>query len=465
MIDAIMARIRRQVDSTNGDDEESASSLLIRTVPAAAPTDDYDDDDDQQPFTPLLAAAAAANSDDGDGVSRHRQTLNYIRTDSFEHRHHRVQGGRRGARAAGGGAGTRTQTANFLTRAIEAVRQQHTTTTDQEVQHVEASEEPHCSWFPCCETRRRLRSWSIMKWLVPPTYYDNNNNNNWKQHLSKDCVAGLTVGLMVVPQSMSYARLAGLPVEFGLYSALMPLVAYAVFGTSRQLAVGPAALLSLLLHQGLTALLQQQQFVTPQDYQTAYNNLAVQCSLLVGLVYLLLGACRLGFVTIFLSHAVVAGFTQTGAALLIALSQVKYLVGYEVAGDRLPELLRSLFASHHNSDNNKTFNPVTFVLGTVAIALLVALKRIDVKRHPQYQWLRPAGPLLVTTGALVLTVVLNFWSAKGVTVPTVGPIPRGVPEVTLHLLWTPIVSDFKQLFWVVIPMVIVGFMESIAIGK
>ena len=82
---------------------------------------------------------------------------------------------------------------------------------------------------------------------------------HWKQHLSKDCVAGLTVGLMVVPQSMSYARLAGLPVEFGLYSALMPLVAYAVFGTSRQLAVGPVALLSLLLHQGLTALLQQQQ--------------------------------------------------------------------------------------------------------------------------------------------------------------------------------------------------------------
>ena len=158
----------------------------------------------------------------------------------------------------------------------------------------------------------------------------------------------------------------------------------------------------------------------------------MQCSLLVGIVYLLLGACRLGFVTIFLSHAVVAGFT-TGAALLIALSQVKYLVGYDVAGDRLPELLRSLFASHHNSDNNKTFNPVTFVLGTVAIALLVALKRIDVKRHPQYQWLRPAGPLLVTTGALVLTVVLNFWSAKGVTVPTVGPIPRGVPEVTLPL--------------------------------
>jgi len=302
-----------------------------------------------------------------------------------------------------------------------------------------------------------------MKWLVPPTYY---SSDCWKQHLSNDCVAGLTVGLMVVPQSMSYARLAGLPVQFGLYSALMPLVAYAVFGTSRQLAVGPVALLSLLLYQGLTTLLkdQQQQYATPQDYQTAYNNLAVQCSLLVGIVYLLLGACRLGFVTIFLSHAVVAGFT-TGAALLIALSQVKYLVGYDVAGDRLPELLRSLFSGHHD---NKTFNPVTFVLGTVAIALLVALKRIDVKQHPQYQWLRPAGPLLVTTGALVLTVVLNyFWSsAKGDTaVPTVGPIPRGVPEVTLHLLWTPIVSDFKQLFWVVIPMVIVGFMESIAIGR
>lgn len=288
------------------------------------------------------------------------------------------------------------------------------------------------------------------------------------------------MGLLVVPQSLSYAALAGLPVQFGLYAALVPLAAYAVYGTSRQLSVGPVALLSLLLHSGLTGLLQEEKqssdnnSMSPEAYQTVYNQLAIQCSLLLGLIYIAMGTCRLGFIcTMFLSHAVVSGFTS-GAALLIASAQIKYLVGYAVAGDRLFTILQSVWI------NLRHFNAITFVLGSASIAALLAFKRIDTKKHPQYKWLRPAGPLIVTGVALLLSVILQFVSSSSKNdpsasstnsntlrdkIPVVGSIPQGLPDVTIRLLWTPVLSDFKKLLWVVSPMVIVGFMESIAIGK
>ena len=176
-----------------------------------------------------------------------------------------------------------------------------------------------CGGEPKSAKERLATFFPMLSWLA--TY-------DWRRCLLTDVIAGLTVGIMVVPQSMSYAKLAGLPVQVGLYSSLVPIYAYAVFGSSRQLAVGPVALVSLLLSTGLTMILESEG-ITPdntEDYESIYATMALQISFLVGVCYILMGLLRLGFVTIFLSHAVVSGFTSA-AAIIIGLSQIKYIFG------------------------------------------------------------------------------------------------------------------------------------------
>lgn len=144
-----------------------------------------------------------------------------------------------------------------------------------------------------------------------------------KSTLLADLIAGLSVGVMVIPQGMSYAKLAGLPVQYGLYSALMPVYAYALFGSSRQLAVGPVAIVSLLLNAGLvTVMVAKGIEIDDPTYQSVYNRLVIQTSFLVGLITLFMGIARLGFVTIFLSHAVISGFTTGAAVVRIARSKL-----------------------------------------------------------------------------------------------------------------------------------------------
>jgi sulfate transporter 4 len=265
-------------------------------------------------------------------------------------------------------------------------------------------------------------------------------------------VAGITVGAMIIPQSMSYAKLAGLPVQYGLYSALVPVYAYSLFGSSRQLAVGPVALISLLLATGLGDLLPQGD-LSDEEYTQQYATLAIQVSFLTGLLYIGMGLLQLGFVTIFLSHAVVSGFT-TGAAVIIGVSQLKYIFGYNVQrSDVLVGLLHNLFV------NISQFNWKTFLMGSLSIITLVILKHIG-KAYPKYKWVRAAGPLAVTVLTIIFTWAFNLeeWG-----IPVVGNIPQGFPQFTANL-WTPI-SDFSGVMGVVISITIVGFMESIAIGK
>mmetsp|Transcript_23450 Transcript_23450/g.32879 ORF Transcript_23450/g.32879 Transcript_23450/m.32879 type:complete len:740 (+) Transcript_23450:250-2469(+) len=280
---------------------------------------------------------------------------------------------------------------------------------------------------------------------------------NWRTTLLQDVIAGLTVGIMIVPQSMSYAKLAGLPVEYGLYSALMPVYAYALFGSSRQLAVGPVALISLLLSTGLAHTLEKDNITPethPDDYEKIYTTLAVQVAFLVGIINIGMGLLRLGFVTIFLSHAVVSGFT-TGAAVIIGMSQLKYILGYDVErSDRLYELIHNIFK------NIEDFNWKTFMMGTCSILALVLLKHVG-KTYPKFKWARALGPLTVS----VITIVISFVAdveEKGI--PTVGTIPKGLPSFTVNL-WTPINAEMGMLMTTVISIVIVGFMESIAIAK
>jgi len=276
----------------------------------------------------------------------------------------------------------------------------------------------------------------------------------WKSTITKDLLAGLTVGVMIVPQSMSYAKLAGLPVQYGLYSALAPVFAYSLFGSSRQLAIGPVALISLLLSTGLSSIMSSRG-LTPSDpdYLTQYAVLAVQTSFLVGVVNIAMGLCKMGFVTIFLSHAVISGFTS-GAAVIIGASQLKYILGYPIErSDRIQDILESLFA------NISQFNWKTFVMGSLSILLLVSLKNVG-KKFPKFKWVRAIGPLAVTVIAIAMVAAINL-DERGI--PIVGSIPRGLPIFT-GSWWTPI-GDFGQLFVLVISIVIVGFMESIAIAK
>ena len=227
-----------------------------------------------------------------------------------------------------------------------------------------------------------------------------------------------------------------------------------MFGSSRQLAVGPVALVSLLLNTGLTMVLENAG-ITPEtspDYDGIYALLALQTSFLVGACYILMGVLRLGFVTIFLSHAVVSGFTSA-AAIIIGLSQIKYIFGYNIPNNKsLHGLLRNLFA------NISEFNWKTFVLGTACVLFLMSLKKIAV-RYPRFKWTRAAGPLIVTVVCIVLQATIDL---QGRGIPIVDHIPAGLPEFTGGALF-PV--DLGQLAVVVLSIVIVGFMESIAIAK
>ena len=148
----------------------------------------------------------------------------------------------------------------------------------------------------------------ILEWL--PNYQ--------KKYLGGDVAAGFTVGVMLIPQGMAYAMIAGLPPVYGLYAALVPNFIYALVGSSRKLAVGPVALDSLILASGLAAM--------KLASVEAYIAMALFLAFFVGLLQLLMGFLKMGFLANFLSRPVVSGFT-TAAALVIGISQLKYLLG------------------------------------------------------------------------------------------------------------------------------------------
>jgi sulfate transporter 4 len=276
---------------------------------------------------------------------------------------------------------------------------------------------------------------------------------DWRAIFLTDILAGIAVGVMAVPQSLSYAKLADLPVEYGLYSALFPIWAYSVFGSSRQLAVGPVALVSLMLGTGLNN--EMAAMGISKDDPTYYDvrtTLAIQTSLLVGILNIVMGLVRLGFVTIFMSHAVISGFIS-GASVIIGMSQLKGILGVQAEGDNVQKLLASIFASIGS------FNYKTFLMGMSSLATLILFKQAS-KRYPKQKWLRAIGPIFVTTITILVTWGFNL-SANGI--PVVKYIPAGFPAFTVGR-WTPI-KDFGAVITTALSITIIGFMESIAIAK
>lgn len=253
-------------------------------------------------------------------------------------------------------------------------------------------------------------------------------------------VAGVTVAAMLVPQSMAYASLAGLPPQVGLYASTVPLVLYALVGTSRQLAVGPVAIVSLLAASALAP-------IAAESGTGAQVEAAAVLALLVAAVHLVMGVGRLGFLVRLLSHPVLVGFTAA-AAVLIGVSQAKHLLGVSIPRsehlhDTVPALLRATPGVHS----------VTVALGLVAVGLLVVLRRV-VPRAP--------GALVVVVSTTAASYGLDL-ADRGVAV--VGDIPGGFPVPGIPGL----ASDSGNLVVDLLPaafvITLVGFMESIAVAK
>ncbi len=269
--------------------------------------------------------------------------------------------------------------------------------------------------------------------------------------LTDDLVAAVIVTIMLVPQSLAYALLAGVPAEVGLYASILPLVLYTVFGSSHTLAVGPVAVVSLMTASSIGGLNVQ----TSGEYLQA----AIVLAMLSGLFLLLLGILRFGFLANFLSHPVVSGFI-TASALIIALSQVRHVLGIEGGGDSLPELLVSM------GDNIGALNTATFAVGGFALLFLFATRRwlkALLKKAGMADFLAGIAVKAAPVMAVIITII---WAAagdlQGQEVALVGSIPSGLPELQLP------VFDLMLIQELMVPAIlisIIGYVESVSVGK
>ncbi len=257
-----------------------------------------------------------------------------------------------------------------------------------------------------------------------------------RSDLGPDLTAGLTVGAMLVPQGMAYAQLAGLPPEIGLYSVTLPLIVYALFGTSRQLAVGPVAVVSLITATSLAEVAEQG--------TSEYLKAAALLALIVGVINIGLGVIRMGWVTNLLSHSVLVGYTAA-AAVIIGTSQVKHVLGVKIP--RTEEWLATVEELVRAIDGTRA---LTLGIGVVSLVALILLKRWK-KTFP--------GALAVVLVGVGASVLFDL-SERDVAV--VGDIPGGLPSLGL--------PDFGDgLLGTLIPaaliITVVGYAESIAVAK
>ena len=277
-------------------------------------------------------------------------------------------------------------------------------------------------------TLPRLRRWvPAIDWL----------GHYQRRDFRGDLVAGITVAMMLIPQAMSYALLAGLPPYIGLYASVLPLIIYAVFGTSRQLAVGPVAMVALLVSSGVGAM--------ADIGSDRYIALAILLSLMVGAIQFGMGVFRLGFLTNFMSHPVISGFTSA-AALIIGFSQLKHIVGLPLP--RTENIAETLWMTVSQITD---INLAAFAIGVGGVILLLGLKRMSP--------LMPGAMIAVVLSTLVVWL-FDLNTAAGVSV--VGEVPAGFPEFSVPAMS---LTDLKDLLPIAITISIVGFLESIAVAK
>lgn len=264
-----------------------------------------------------------------------------------------------------------------------------------------------------------------------------NTIQNYDKDIFKgDLMAGLTVAIMLIPQGMAYALLAGMPPVYGLYASIVPLLLYAVLGTSRQLAVGPVAMVSLLIVAGVGEL--------ADVGSDRFIHLAIMTALGVGTVQFLMGVFRMGFLVNFLSHPVLSGFTSA-AALIIGASQISNLLGLDLERSKqVHDILIGLFQNLGN------VNLITAAIGVGSVVSIMLLKK----------WKKtfPSALFVVVAGTL-LTALLGL-NSLGVSI--VGNVPEGLPSFEMPGLSF---SDFRQLLPIILVISLVSYMESIAVAK
>ena len=269
--------------------------------------------------------------------------------------------------------------------------------------------------------------------------------------LSNDMIAAVIVTIMLIPQSLAYALLAGLPPEAGIYASIAPILLYALFGTSNALAVGPVAVVSLLTASAVGQV--------AEAGTAGYVAAALTLALLSGGVLLLMGVFKLGFFANFLSHPVIAGFI-TASGILIATSQVRHILGIEGHGHTLPEMLGSLWANVGDT------HLATLVIGVAATGFLFWVRR---GLKPALRGLgvpNRAADIATKAGPVLAVVATTFavWSLdladRGVAI--VGEVPQSLPPLTMPDLSPALLRDLA------VPAIlisIIGFVESVSVAQ
>ncbi|MGE0668035.1 MAG: SulP family inorganic anion transporter [Sphingomonadales bacterium] len=273
-----------------------------------------------------------------------------------------------------------------------------------------------------------------------------------RRDLPGDLTAGLITAIMLVPQAMAYAMLAGLPPQVGLYASIAPPIVYGIFGSSRALAVGPVAIASLMTATALSAV------SAPGSPDYVANALVL--SLLIGLMLLALGAARAGFLVNFLSHPVISGFTSA-AAILIVISQIKHLLGIDIPrGESIATVVN---AARHAAEANMATLAIS--AGALAILLLMRaplaalLKRLGVAPFA-VQLITRSSPLLAVILGIAVTAGWRLAETSGVAI--VGAIPGGLPPLTIPSadlsLWSALLPSAALIAFV-------SYLESVSVAK
>lgn len=257
-----------------------------------------------------------------------------------------------------------------------------------------------------------------------------------RSKFGQDLTAGLTVGVMLIPQGMAYAMLTGMPPIYGLYGGFVPLFLYAIFGSSRQMSIGPVAISSLLVLAGVSQL--------AEPGSQAFIELVILTGLLVGVAQMLMSFLRMGFLVNFLSHPVLVGFTSA-AAVIIGVSQLKDLLG--IAIPRFPHSYDTLFYAVGHIGETQMLS-VFFCLG--ALALILLFRRLH-RSIP--------GPLIV---AVIGTLLAWYFQLENQGLSLVKEVPEGLPAFELPVMnWDKMILVLPTVFTVTVICVV----ESIGIAK
>ncbi|HAO15727.1 MAG TPA: sodium-independent anion transporter [Tenacibaculum sp.] len=257
-----------------------------------------------------------------------------------------------------------------------------------------------------------------------------------KEYLQNDIFAGITVAIVLIPQSIAYALIAGLPPIYGLYTALIPQVIYAVFGSSRQVAIGPVAMDSLIVATGVSTL--------ALVGSESYISIAILLALIVGSMQLLMGVFQLGFIVNFLSRPVITGFTSA-VALTIGLNQFKNLLGVEfLQSDQIHILLDDII------NRIQFLNIKTTIIGLLACITIFLFRKFN-KKIP--------NALIVVTGGIIL---IKYFGDSWEGVDIIKGVPSGLPTFSIPVIDVPLI---KELMPIALTLVMVGYLETISIGK